>query len=314
MVEPQAVALPFILASFHALSELWMSRPGFFRTIFGWILSAAAAAGSGDGRWLELGAGAGAVRHRHLGAGRGHAARAQCVPVAAWRRRDQRAGPGAGVVLARPLRQHRAADVFRQWLERPRHRGLARCGLDAVAAAGGALSLDLLEDACGVRSPATCARRSASGSACASHSWRRPAWPGSSPAGSWSGLLRDPSARCRCWGRVCWRPRRSSRRTSTPWCPASSHCSSASFSSDEHRADGAPGRGLAPGVRCAAADLARRHRPHLRPVAAGDRLHPGATVAQSSAVAHPAGGDPADPAHDLAQPRVRRQPAGRSST
>lgn len=44
MVEPQTVALPFILASFHALSALWMGRPGFLRTLFGWILSAAAAA------------------------------------------------------------------------------------------------------------------------------------------------------------------------------------------------------------------------------------------------------------------------------
>ncbi|HET6160763.1 MAG TPA: hypothetical protein VFE34_20635 [Dongiaceae bacterium] len=44
MVEPQTLALPFILASFHALSELWMSRCGFFRTIAGWLMSAAAAA------------------------------------------------------------------------------------------------------------------------------------------------------------------------------------------------------------------------------------------------------------------------------
>ncbi len=44
MIEPQMLALPFILASFHALSALWMGRPGFFRTLFGWILSAAAAA------------------------------------------------------------------------------------------------------------------------------------------------------------------------------------------------------------------------------------------------------------------------------
>jgi 4-amino-4-deoxy-L-arabinose transferase-like glycosyltransferase len=44
MVEPQILALPFILASFHALSALWMGRPGFFRTVAGWLLSAAAAA------------------------------------------------------------------------------------------------------------------------------------------------------------------------------------------------------------------------------------------------------------------------------
>jgi 4-amino-4-deoxy-L-arabinose transferase-like glycosyltransferase len=44
MVEPQMLALPCILASFHALSALWMGRPGFFRTLFGWVLSAAAAA------------------------------------------------------------------------------------------------------------------------------------------------------------------------------------------------------------------------------------------------------------------------------
>jgi 4-amino-4-deoxy-L-arabinose transferase-like glycosyltransferase len=44
MVEPQTLALPFILASFHALGALWMGRPGFFRTIAGWVLSAAAAA------------------------------------------------------------------------------------------------------------------------------------------------------------------------------------------------------------------------------------------------------------------------------
>lgn len=44
MVEPQALALPFILASFHALSELWMSKAGVFRTLAGWLLSAAAAA------------------------------------------------------------------------------------------------------------------------------------------------------------------------------------------------------------------------------------------------------------------------------
>jgi hypothetical protein len=44
MVEPQVVALPFILASFRALSGLWMVRAGFFRTLAGWLLSAAAAA------------------------------------------------------------------------------------------------------------------------------------------------------------------------------------------------------------------------------------------------------------------------------
>lgn len=44
MIEPQALALPFILASFHGLSGLWMGRPGFFRTIAGWVMSAAAAA------------------------------------------------------------------------------------------------------------------------------------------------------------------------------------------------------------------------------------------------------------------------------
>lgn len=44
MVEPQALALPFILASFHALSALWMSKAGLLRTMAGWLLSAAAAA------------------------------------------------------------------------------------------------------------------------------------------------------------------------------------------------------------------------------------------------------------------------------
>jgi hypothetical protein len=44
MVEPQVVALPFILASFHALSALWMVRAGAVRTLAGWLLSAAAAA------------------------------------------------------------------------------------------------------------------------------------------------------------------------------------------------------------------------------------------------------------------------------
>ena len=44
MVEPQTLALPFILASFHALSALWMNRAGFFRAVAGWLLSAAAAA------------------------------------------------------------------------------------------------------------------------------------------------------------------------------------------------------------------------------------------------------------------------------
>jgi 4-amino-4-deoxy-L-arabinose transferase-like glycosyltransferase len=44
MVEPQTLALPFILASFYALSELWMSKAGFWRTIAGWLLSAVAAA------------------------------------------------------------------------------------------------------------------------------------------------------------------------------------------------------------------------------------------------------------------------------
>ena len=44
MVEPQTLALPFILASFHVQSALWMGRPGFFRTVAGWVLSAAAAA------------------------------------------------------------------------------------------------------------------------------------------------------------------------------------------------------------------------------------------------------------------------------
>ena len=39
MVEPQTLALPFILASFHAQSALWMSRRGFFRVIAGWLLS-----------------------------------------------------------------------------------------------------------------------------------------------------------------------------------------------------------------------------------------------------------------------------------
>ncbi len=44
MVEPQILALPFILASFHALSALWMTRSGFFRIIASWALSAIAAA------------------------------------------------------------------------------------------------------------------------------------------------------------------------------------------------------------------------------------------------------------------------------
>jgi 4-amino-4-deoxy-L-arabinose transferase-like glycosyltransferase len=44
MVEPQTLALPFTLASFHALSELWMARAGFVRTITGWLSSASAAA------------------------------------------------------------------------------------------------------------------------------------------------------------------------------------------------------------------------------------------------------------------------------
>jgi len=44
IVEPQTLALPFILASFHAQSALWMGRPGFFRILLGWMLSAAAAA------------------------------------------------------------------------------------------------------------------------------------------------------------------------------------------------------------------------------------------------------------------------------
>ena len=44
MVEPQTLALPFTLASFHALSELWMARAGFVRTIAGWLASASAGA------------------------------------------------------------------------------------------------------------------------------------------------------------------------------------------------------------------------------------------------------------------------------
>jgi 4-amino-4-deoxy-L-arabinose transferase-like glycosyltransferase len=44
MIEPQAMALPFILASFHALSALWMGRGGFFRGIAWWLASAIAAA------------------------------------------------------------------------------------------------------------------------------------------------------------------------------------------------------------------------------------------------------------------------------
>jgi hypothetical protein len=44
MVEPQMLALPFILASFNALGALWMSKHGFLRTFAGWLLSAAAAA------------------------------------------------------------------------------------------------------------------------------------------------------------------------------------------------------------------------------------------------------------------------------
>jgi 4-amino-4-deoxy-L-arabinose transferase-like glycosyltransferase len=43
MVEPQTLALPFILVSFHALSGVWMSG-GFLRTAAGWLLSALAAA------------------------------------------------------------------------------------------------------------------------------------------------------------------------------------------------------------------------------------------------------------------------------
>ncbi len=43
MVEPQTLALPFTLASFHALSALWMGRAGAWRTIAGWLASAAAA-------------------------------------------------------------------------------------------------------------------------------------------------------------------------------------------------------------------------------------------------------------------------------
>ena len=184
----------------------------------------------GDGRRLELGAGAGAVRHRHLGAGRGHAAGAQCVPVAAGRHRDQRAGPGAGVVLARPVRQPRAADVFRQRLDRPRHRGLARGGLDAAAAAGRALSLDLLEDPVARAQPASARDRRRRLPPVPRVPRARPASRASSPAGSWSGSWRS-CARCRCWARGCWRPRRSSRRISTPSCRASSRCSSASSSS-----------------------------------------------------------------------------------
>jgi 4-amino-4-deoxy-L-arabinose transferase-like glycosyltransferase len=44
MVEPQVLALPFILAGFHALSSLWMNRAGFFAAIAGWLLCAIAAA------------------------------------------------------------------------------------------------------------------------------------------------------------------------------------------------------------------------------------------------------------------------------
>jgi hypothetical protein len=44
MVEPQMLALPFVLASFNALSALWMNKHGLLRTIAGWLLSAAAAA------------------------------------------------------------------------------------------------------------------------------------------------------------------------------------------------------------------------------------------------------------------------------
>ena len=44
MVEPQMLALPFVLASFNALSGLWMNKHGLLRTIAGWLLSAAAAA------------------------------------------------------------------------------------------------------------------------------------------------------------------------------------------------------------------------------------------------------------------------------
>ena len=43
MVEPQTLALPFTLASFHALSALWMGRAGAWCTIAGWLASAAAA-------------------------------------------------------------------------------------------------------------------------------------------------------------------------------------------------------------------------------------------------------------------------------
>ncbi|MGH6891077.1 MAG: ArnT family glycosyltransferase [Dongiaceae bacterium] len=44
MIEPQTLALPFILASFYAPSGLWMGRPGILRSVAGWLLSAAAAA------------------------------------------------------------------------------------------------------------------------------------------------------------------------------------------------------------------------------------------------------------------------------
>src|SRR5262245_10680833 len=42
VIEPQTLALPFVLASFHALADLWMGRPGFFRTVGGWLVCTAA--------------------------------------------------------------------------------------------------------------------------------------------------------------------------------------------------------------------------------------------------------------------------------
>ena len=44
MIEPQTLALPFILAGFDAQSALWMNRGGFLRTIAGWLASAVASA------------------------------------------------------------------------------------------------------------------------------------------------------------------------------------------------------------------------------------------------------------------------------
>jgi len=57
MVEPQVIALPCILGSFHALSALWMNRAGFFGAIAGWLLCAIAAAAAvmaGGWNWAMI--------------------------------------------------------------------------------------------------------------------------------------------------------------------------------------------------------------------------------------------------------------------